>query len=189
MTLENSEIYEIWALRISLAVAFIVIVISWWNKVHLPYILIRGVVSFGVMYSLLAGSLYLFKKTALSEESGDQAELPNQDDGRGGFIDASIGDDAPLPGQEPRQDLAGDSSQDFKQEFRENINQEFEADGLQADLQQDYTNGQVLGQDSGQELGQKQDPKSAGQVAPGLSEGLPDDERQAEIVRRMGWEE
>lgn len=32
-----------------------------------------------------------------------------------------------------------------------------------------------------------QDTRFAGQVDPGLSEGIPDGEQQAEIVRRMGW--
>jgi len=32
-----------------------------------------------------------------------------------------------------------------------------------------------------------QDTKFAGQVDPSLSEGIADSERQAEIVRRMGW--
>ena len=34
---------------------------------------------------------------------------------------------------------------------------------------------------------QVQDTRFAGQVDPGLSDGIPDGERQAEIVRRMGW--
>lgn len=130
MAVQYREMYQIWTLRLSLAVTFIVVLLSWLNAVKIPDLIIRAGVSFGIMYLLMAGSLSLFERTALQEP---EIEQPSSDTGRGGLIDISVGDD---------------------------------------ELQTPPV----------------QDTKFAGQVDPSLSEGIPDGERQAEIVRRMGWD-
>lgn len=121
--------YQIWALRLSIAITFIVALLSWLNAVKILELIVRAGVSFGVMYLLLVGSLRLFERTAPPKPKNEQI---NSDSGRGSLVDFSVGDD-------------------------------------ELQTQPD------------------QDPRMAGQVDPGLSEGIQDSERQAEIVRRMGW--
>ncbi|MFZ3129655.1 MAG: hypothetical protein WA125_00750 [Desulfosporosinus sp.] len=130
MAVQNNVVYQTWAMRITMATTLIVVVLSWINAVRIPDIIVRGGISFGVMYLLMAGILSLFERTASQEPQNEQ---PSSDSGRGEFIDISVGDD---------------------------------------ELQTPPV----------------QDTRFAGQVNPGLSEGIPDGERQAEIVRRMGWE-
>jgi len=130
MAIENSVVYQIWAMRITLATTFIVVVLSWINAASIPDIIVRGGISFGVMYLLMAGILSLFEKTASQEPQ--EIKKPSPDAGRGGVIDFSVGDD---------------------------------------------------------ELTKIQNPSLPGQVNPNLSKGLPDSTQQAEIVRRMGWDD
>jgi len=130
MAVQYSEMYQIWVLRLSLVATVIVVLLSWFNAVKIPDLIVRAVVSFGVMYLLMAGSLHLFDRTAPQKSQDEQI---GSDFEHGGLIDISVGDD---------------------------------------ELQ----------------VPPVQDTKLAGQVDPGLSEGIPDGERQAEIVRRMGWD-
>lgn len=126
MPFQDSELFRIWTLRLALITAVIVLFLSWINGVKPFDLIVRGGVSFGVIYLLLTGTYNLFEKTAPK----NQDEQPSA--GPGGLIDFSVGDD---PLQPPP----------------------------------------------------VQDTKFPGQVDQNLSTGLPDSERQAEIVRRMGW--
>jgi len=131
MAVQNSGMYQIWAMRITLATTIIVVALSWINAVRIPDMIVRGGISFGVMYLLMAGIHSLFEKTASQEPQNSKQS--SSDAGRGGVIDFSIGDD----------------------EFRPQI------------------------QHSG----------FPGQVDPSLRSGLPGSKKQAEIVRRMGWDD
>jgi len=130
MAVQNSVMFQLWAMRLSLATGLIVVLLSWLNGVGMVDLIIRAGVSFGVMYLLMAGFLSLFKRMASPELENEQ---PHSASECGGVIDFSVGDD---------------------------------------ELQKT----------------QVQDSKLPGQVDQDLSAGLPDSERQAEIVRRMGWE-
>ncbi|HZK53850.1 MAG TPA: hypothetical protein VFC84_06640 [Desulfosporosinus sp.] len=142
METQNSEVYQIWAKRITLTTTLIVVGLSWLNDVTTLDLIIRGGISFGIMYSLMAGILSLFKNTA-SEKNRDylksSAEVGATDMGRGGVIDFSVGDEGAQLEIKPK------SEPEFK-------------------------------------------PSNfAGQVDPNLSKGLPGSAQQAEIGRRMGW--
>jgi len=132
---QNSEVYQIWAMRITLATTLIVVVLSWINAVKILDLIIRAGVSFAVMYLLMAGSLSLFETMAPPElEIETETEQLNSGIARGGVIDFSVGED----------ELQGSRVQDL---------------GF------------------------------PGQVDPNLSAGLPGSKQQAEIVRRMGWDD
>ena len=140
MSIQDSVVYQRWAMYMTLATSLIVVVLSWINGVKIAEIIIRGAVSFGIMYLLMAGILTLFEKTATQKPQNEQQ--PSSESGRGGVIDFSVGEDelSELNELKPK---------------------------LQPELQ----------------------PSSfAGQVDPSLSKGLPGSQ-QAEIVRRMGWDE
>ncbi len=95
MAVQNSVVFQMWARRISLATTFIVIVLSWINAVSIPNLIVRGGVSFGVMYLLMAGFLSLFEKTAAQEPQTKRQY--SSEAGRGGVIDISVGDDELKP--------------------------------------------------------------------------------------------
>lgn len=130
MIVQNNELLQVWSRCISVGTAVIVVLLSWFNGVRLPDLMVRSVVSFGVIYLLMAGTLSLFDRMAPQKP---QEKQPSSAAGCGGFIDFSVGEE---------------------------------------DLQKP----------------QVPDVKFPGQVDQDLSSGLPDSERQAEIVRRMGWE-
>jgi len=88
---QNRVAYQIWAKRISLATTLIVVTLSWIKGVRLSSLLVRGGISFGVMYLLLAGILILFEKTAAQEPQNKRQS--SVDAGRGGVIDFSVGED------------------------------------------------------------------------------------------------
>ena len=90
MTYQNRELYQIWAMRITMATSLIVVVLSWVNAVRITEIIIRAVFSFGVMYLLMAGILSLFEKTASPDP---QIQQSNSDAGCGGVIDFSVGEE------------------------------------------------------------------------------------------------
>ena len=91
MTVRNNEVYQIWVMRISLATTLIVVVLSWINGMRIPNLIVRGGISFGVMYLLMAGILSLFEKTASKEP---QIKRQTSSAGsRGGVIDFTVGDD------------------------------------------------------------------------------------------------
>ena len=64
MAVQDSEFYQIWSTRITLSTTLIVVVLSWLNAMTILDIILRGMVSFGVMYFLMAGIHSLFKNTA-----------------------------------------------------------------------------------------------------------------------------
>ena len=134
MAVQNNEIYQIWALRLSIITTIVVVLLSWFNGLKVLDLLIRGGVSFGVMYLLTVGSLSLFNRAALQEP---QTIVPDLDSRRGSTIDFTVGDDEKLGSP-------------------------------------DQATGQATG--------------LPGQIDHDLSSGLPGSERQAEIVRRMGWD-
>ena len=131
MAIQNSVVYQIWAMRITMATTFIVVVLSWINAVRIPDLIVRGGISFGVMYILMAGIFSLFEKTA--SQKPQNRRQSSSDDGRGEVIDFSVGDDELKPETPPS--------------------------------------------------------TFPGQVDPSLSKGLPGSKQQAEIVRRMGWDD
>lgn len=138
MATQNSEVYQIWARRITLATTLIVVCLSWLNDVAISDLIIRGGISFGIMYCLMAGILSLFENTASEKNKyslKSSAEDGTTDVGRGGVIDFSVGDEGSQP--------------EIKPEFKPS--------------------------------------NFAGQVDPNLSKGLPGSLQQAEIGRRMGW--
>lgn len=137
MASHNSKLVRVWALRLSLVTMIIVVVLSWINAVKLFDLLVRAVISFGLMFLLLAGSMILFEKTAIlpiSEELSDP--VPE----RGGLVDFSVGDDETLASQTAESAESAEADSTFP-----------------------------------------------GQVDPSLNDRMPDSQKQAEIVRRMGW--
>ncbi len=136
MAVQNNVVYQIWARRITLATTLIVVVLSWLNAATISDLFIRGGISFGVMYFLMAGILSLFENTAPQKPKNSLKSGPvdlTPEIGRGGVIDFSVGDEVPTP--------------------------------------------------------QTQKANFPGQVDPNLSKGLPGSQQQADIVRRMGWDE
>jgi len=131
MAIQDSAVYQIWAMRITLATTLIVLILSWINGVGITWIIIRGGISFGVMYLLMAGILSLFENTASQKPQNKQQ--PSSDAGRGGVIDFSVGEEELSPPIEPS--------------------------------------------------------NFPGQVDPSLRKGLPGSQQQAEIGRRMGWDD
>lgn len=94
MAVDNIVVYQIWAMRITLTTTSIVVLLSWINEVRTVDIIVRGGTSFGIMFFLMAGIRSLFEKTASQEPlSSLQA---SKDDGRGGIVDFSVGDDEEL---------------------------------------------------------------------------------------------
>lgn len=100
MAVQSSEVYQMWAMRITLATTLIVVFLSWLNAVSIPEIIIRGGISFGVMYLLMAGILSLFEKTASQEPQNVQQS--SSDVGRGGVIDFSVGEEELPPKMQPK---------------------------------------------------------------------------------------
>ena len=109
---QNNVVYQTWAMRITLVTTLIVVVLSWINAVRIPYIIVRGGISFGVMYLLMAGILCLFERTAPQKTQNEQ---PSSDSGRGEFIDISVGDGErqKLPVQDTR--FAGQVDPDLRE--------------------------------------------------------------------------
>lgn len=134
MAVQNNEMYQVWAIRLSIITTIVVVLLSWFNGLKVLDLIVRAGVSFGVMYLLTVGSLSLFERAAPQKPQTIEANLVSS---RGGTIDFTVGDDEKLesPGQDTEQ-----------------------ATGL------------------------------PGQIGSDLSSGLPGSERQAEIVRRMGWD-
>lgn len=130
MTDQQSELFRIWAVRLSVVTTLIVILLSWMNDVKLLQLTIRAGFAYGVMYVLLVGTITLFDRTSLQTP---QNKTLDSEVGYGGVIDFSVGDDEP-------QNLEGQESQ------------------------------------------------FPGQVDQSLSSGFPNSERQADVVRRMGWD-
>lgn len=130
MAVLNNEMYQEWAMRLSIITTIVVVLLSWLNGLKFLDLIVRAGVSFAVMYLLTVGSLSLFKRAAPEEPQTSEGDL---DSSRGGTIDFTVGDD----------ELLGSP-----------------------------------GKDAG----------FPGQIGSDLSSGLPGSERQAEIVRRMGWE-
>lgn len=135
MSVPKTKSLEVWSLRLTLATACIVLGLSWLNGVRGLGLLLRGGISFGVMYFLSTGMRHLFEMTA-------PREAPKRSDatesGRGILLDVAVEADEALT--------------------------------LEAVGRSEMTGG-----------------KFPGQVDRELTAGLPDSERQAEIVRRMGW--
>lgn len=130
MAVQNNEMYQVWAMRLSIITTIVVVLLSWMNGLKVLDLIVRAGVSFGVMYLLTVGSLSLFERAAPQKPQTIEADL---DSSRGGTIDFTLGDDELLSSP---------------------------------------------GQDTG----------FPGQIGRDLSSGLPGSERQAEIVRRMGWD-
>ena len=173
MTDKNLQFHNVWILRASLVIAFVIMLLSWLSHWKIPYIILQTLLSFAVMYLLLATSWYLFKKNSLPGEQEEPAEreIPEEfpaSDGRGTLFDAAVGDDLDSERFSDDGQLANDS------QFA----------GYRLDNK--YPGS---GAESGPAPGPIPAPLSAGQMDRSLFEGLPDAERQAEIVRRMGWEE
>ena len=104
MTDRSRVVYEIWTMRITLATTLIVVVLSWLNSMRISDIIIRGGVSFGIMYFLLVAIRSLFEKSAsLRPQNEQQSSL---DAGRGGVIDFSVGDNELSP-EIPSESFAG----------------------------------------------------------------------------------
>ena len=104
MSVRNRELYQLWAMRLSIVTTVIVVMLSWINRLSLLNLMVRAGVSFGVMYLLMIGILNLFERTAPSETENRQPDL----DSGYGDIDFSVGDvellgaqghEAEFPGQ------------------------------------------------------------------------------------------
>lgn len=104
MAVRNRELYQLWAMRLSIVTTVIVVMLSWINRLSLLNLMVRAGVSFGVMYLLMIGILNLFERTAPSETENRQPDL----DSGYGDIDFSVGDvellgaqghEAEFPGQ------------------------------------------------------------------------------------------
>ena len=105
MAAQNRELYQLWAMRLSMVTTVIVVMLSWINRLSLLNLIVRAGVSFGVMYLLMTGILNLFERTAIPETENSQ---PDSDSGCGNNIDFSVGDvellgaegqEAEFPGQ------------------------------------------------------------------------------------------
>lgn len=105
MAVQNRDLFQVWAMRLSLGTTLIVVLLSWINGVRMLDLMVRAGISFGVMYLLMAGILSLFERTGSQKSEAEQSDA---DIGRGGVIDFSVGDDelqqplvqdSKLPGQ------------------------------------------------------------------------------------------
>ncbi|WP_407307352.1 hypothetical protein [Desulfosporosinus sp. SB140] len=92
MTTQISELIKTWTLRISLATALIVALLSWFNGVRSFDLVIRTGLSFGILYLLFSSILMAYQKTSLPEPQLEQTSPPPE---RGGVIDFSVGDEVP----------------------------------------------------------------------------------------------
>ena len=100
MAVQDSEFYQIWSTRITLSTTLIVVVLSWLNAMTILDIILRGMVSFGVMYFLMAGIHSLFKNTATQKPKNilkSSTKESSLEAGRGGVIDFSVGDEEIKP--------------------------------------------------------------------------------------------
>lgn len=134
MDVQNRKLYRVWALRLSIAASMMVLLLSFLNEIKIIDLILRALISFGIIYLLTVGSLTLFERTAPPNPEEDSQ--PDSNSGCGGNIDFSVGGDDPLESPELS----------------------------------------------------KPEVKTPGQIARDLSSELPGSERQAEIVRRMGWD-
>ena len=75
MTVKTRKFNNVWAGRASLVIALLIMVISWLNHGKISYAFLQGFVSLAVMYLLLAGSWYLFKKGGPPEEEIGRAHV------------------------------------------------------------------------------------------------------------------
>jgi hypothetical protein len=94
MAIQKRLVYQPWAMRLALVTTLIVILLSWLNAIKITGIFFRAGVSFGVMYFLTAGSLYLFEWTAVQNPQDEQLSA---DSGCGGLVDISVGDEDAFP--------------------------------------------------------------------------------------------
>lgn len=91
MTTEVYETLKAWILRVSLAIACIIGLLSLLAGIKLISSVVRAGVTCLLFYLLLTAILTVFQKTALPEpevETGAESVL----NGRGGVIDFSVGD-------------------------------------------------------------------------------------------------
>ena len=203
MTIKDSKYFNIWALRAGLVITILILLLSWTNHMKIPYIILRGAVSFVVIYALLAGSWYLFKKNAPYQEEQEDSEYPPEENERGVLFDAAVGDETPAAAQNEQQNNIGegvtnldadlaDSGENQNSEWNQNLesgqNMGFTQSSTQSSTQNPTQNSTQSANPSSN-TGSDSDSPSASQVDPRLIDGLPDSERQAEIVRRMGWED
>ncbi len=84
-----------WAKTISLAAALTVCLLSFLNGVNFGWLVFRVIITFSILYGLIAGSLIFFRKTA---QADGQEEMPAADNNPalGRKIDISLEDEVNL---------------------------------------------------------------------------------------------
>lgn len=172
----DRETIRLWIRRMAILTALSVGVLSWLSGVSALFLTIRGGLGFVVIYALGMGGLVLF-------EQGGVPEIPNTRPEKGSRIDIAVGElaaagseeEAFLAGAEP--DVPGGPASGPAQMSNGQPD---------PDLRQRVMSGADSGQGLSSSLGRPEG--LPGQVKPGLQKGLPDSATQADIVRRMGWE-
>lgn len=89
MTDQLSQLFRVWAIRLTVFTSLIVAMLSWINDVKLLQLLIRAGVSFGVMYLLLVGTITLFIRTAIQIPEVKPLDSKIE---QGEIIDFTVGD-------------------------------------------------------------------------------------------------
>ena len=185
MEFPELEQIRIWIWRFSVLVAVLVGLLSWHNGIGLFNLILRVAIAFLVIYALLAGGCELFSRYSPSPPEPPDA---NGLDGRGTVFDVTVGDDLDSlsfeqmaegesissEGDSASMDAAGNfigAAREFMGVAEESIGAAAKSPSrIQKGTQQ--VNAQAW---------------RPGQLDPSLSDGLTNDQKQAEIVRRMGW--
>ncbi|NMA70073.1 MAG: hypothetical protein GX958_11760 [Desulfitobacterium sp.] len=165
------ETLKLWAWRFAIFVSVLMAVVSFYAGEGFLRIVISGILGFVIIYGLSYGSILLFEKTSV-----DNSELGDV----GVLLDVAVGQDDELLDELEQQDEGNTSTETGVtaeiEEQREEVGVQSEAEtqGLEGSgVQNQRANGTGLN----------------GQLNQELADGLPSAEKQAEIVRRMGWEE
>lgn len=152
------EQIKVWLRRLAALTALAVGLLSWFGGVPLIFIILRMGLAFTVIYGLGMGGLFLFEQGAAKDTAAAVQD-------KGSLIDIAVGEQAAGLQEEAYVDgeryvePAGSGS----------------SLGAPGNLGSPGSQGQIGG-------------RLPGQVKQNLRGGLPDIETQADIVRRMGWE-
>lgn len=159
------ETLKLWAWRFAIGVSVLMVVVSFYAGEGFLRIVISGILGFVLIYGLSYGSILLFEKTSMANgELGDVGDV-------GVLLDVAVGQDDEL--------LA---------ELQQGGTPATESGGTTGLEETKIT--ELKGTEGSALKGQKANGNGLnGQLNQELADGLPSPEKQAEIVRRMGWEE
>lgn len=160
------ETLKLWAWRFALGVSVLMVVVSFYAGEGFLRIVLSGILGFVLIYGLSYGSILLFEKTSVVDgELADAGDV-------GVLLDVAVGQDDEL-------------LEELKKEGRNPSTESGDSMGLEETRETEFSESEGSGVQ-----GQKANGTGLnGQLNQELANGLPSPEKQAEIVRRMGWEE